>query len=745
MKTTAQGPITTDIVLVGGGHAHVHVLRAFAMRPEKGVRLTLVAKELTTPYSGMLPGLIAGFYQPDDIMIDLARLARATGARLIGAAATGLDRANNRLLLEGRPPIAYDLVSFDVGIAPRLEGVAGVERAIAVKPIATFLARFEAFRLAALRPDGPRSVVVAGGGAAGTELALSIARRIRRDAEAAGLDPQAFSFTLLAGGALLQGYPEKVAALFRDAMTRANVTLDETARLAAVEEGEVVLDDGRRLPAEAVFMATAAAPHPITPALGLPEDVGGFIAVTPALTSPADDRVFAVGDCAGVLGQPRPKAGVYAVRQGPALAANLRRAARGKPLKPLAAQADHLSLIGRGDGTAVATRNGYAAAGRWAWTLKDWIDRRWIAMYRDPPAMDGVRGPAPVSEEPAMRCGGCAAKLGPAPLAAALRRLGPGLASEEVILGVGDDAAVIRRSDGALELQTVDVFKSLVDDPYLFGKIAAVHAIGDVFAMGGRPSYALAIAALPPDAPAQQAEALYQMMAGARAALDPLGVSIIGGHTGEGADPAFGLAVTGGLAEGDGRRKGGLTPGVRLVLTKPLGVGVLIAADMRAQAPAAAMAAAWAEMARPLAADVEVLRTHRGRAMTDVTGFGLVGHLAEMLDASRGVAAEIDPAALPLLPEAAELAARGFASTALPQTLANLPRIGGGEGVPAWLKALLFDPQTSGGLLAAVAEDQAGPCVAALHAAGATGAAVIGRIVARDGGPDIRLVSGAAA
>lgn len=745
MKTSAQGPVTIDIVLVGGGHAHVHVLRAFAMRPEKGVRLTLVAKELTTPYSGMLPGLVAGFYQPDDIMIDLVRLARATGARLIGATATGLDRANRRVLLEGRPPIAYDLVSFDVGIAPRLEGIAGAERAIAVKPIATFLQRFEAFRLAVLRPDGPRSVVVAGGGAAGTELVLSIARRIRRDAEAAGLEPQAFRFTLLAGGALLQGYPDKAAALFREALAQADVALDEIARLAAVEEAEVVLDDGRRVPADAVFMATSAAPHPITKALGLPEDPAGFIAVTPQLASPADDRVFAVGDCAGVLGAPRPKAGVYAVRQGPQLAANLRRAVRGKPLKQLAFQENHLSLIGRGDGTAVATRNGYAAAGRWAWALKDGIDRRWMRMYRDPPAMDGGRGPAETSDDISMRCGGCAAKLGPAPLAQALARLGPGLASAEVVLGVGDDAAVIRRSDGALDLQTVDLFKSIIDDPFLFGKIAAVHALGDVFAMCGRPSYALAIAVLPPDAPAQQAEALYQLMAGARAALDPLGVSIVGGHSGEGADLAFGLAVTGALAEGYGRRKGGLTPGVRLVLTKPLGVGVLVAADMRAQAPAAAMAAAWAAMARPLVADVDVLRAYGGRGMTDVTGFGLVGHLAEMLDASREVAAEIDPAALPLLPEAAELAARGFASTALPQTLANLPRIGGGEGVPAWLKALLFDPQTSGGLLAAVPADQAGPCVAALHAAGATGAAVIGRIVARGDGPDIRLAPGAAA
>ncbi|MGE5202471.1 MAG: bifunctional NADH dehydrogenase FAD-containing subunit/selenide, water dikinase SelD, partial [Acidobacteriota bacterium] len=139
--------VRTDIVLVGGGHAHVHVLAAFAMRRVPGVRLTLVARELETPYSGMLPGIVAGLYEPREAHIDLLRLAAATGTRLIHAEAVGLDRAARRVELVGRPPIAYDILSLDIGIAPALGSMAGAkEHAIAVKPIGSFLEKFSAFR-----------------------------------------------------------------------------------------------------------------------------------------------------------------------------------------------------------------------------------------------------------------------------------------------------------------------------------------------------------------------------------------------------------------------------------------------------------------------------------------------------------------------------------------------------------------------------------------------------------------------
>ena len=169
MKTA--GAVNTDIILLGGGHAHVHVLAAFAMRPAPGVRLTLVTRDLNTPYSGMLPGVIAGLYRPDEAHIDLVRLCAATGTRLIHAEATGLDRANKRVLLKNRPPLAYDLVSIDVGITPDLTMISGAAaHAIAVKPIGHFLSKFEILLESIRTMDGTQSIAVIGGGAGGMEL-----------------------------------------------------------------------------------------------------------------------------------------------------------------------------------------------------------------------------------------------------------------------------------------------------------------------------------------------------------------------------------------------------------------------------------------------------------------------------------------------------------------------------------------------------------------------------------------------
>src|SRR3954447_16950918 len=173
-----------DVVLVGGGHAHVHVLKAFAMRPEPGVRLTLVARDLETPYSGMVPGLIAGLYRHDQAHIDLAMLCAATGTRLIHAEAVGLDRQNKRVLLAGRAPLAYDFVSLDVGIVPDISGVDGAEHGILVKPIGSFLEKFEALLARCRAPDGPRRIAVVGGGAGGVELLLSVRSRVLGEAAA---------------------------------------------------------------------------------------------------------------------------------------------------------------------------------------------------------------------------------------------------------------------------------------------------------------------------------------------------------------------------------------------------------------------------------------------------------------------------------------------------------------------------------------------------------------------------------
>jgi len=342
-----------------------------------------------------------------------------------------------------------------------------------------------------------------------------------------------------------------------------------------------------------------------------------------------------------------------------------------------------------------------------------------------------------------MRCGGCAAKVGPLPLSRALARLqttedgrrrtdadaeSPTASPSSVVRPPSfepEDAAVLAPPpDGARLLATVDLFKSFFDDPYVFGEIAANHALTDVFAMGGTPRQALAIAMVPPGPAAKTEETLFQLLAGARACLDREDVALVGGHAAEG-DLALGFAVLGAAAPDRILRKSGLCAGDALVLAKPIGTGILFAAAMRGRADAAWLAGALDGMRQSSREAARICAAHGATAMTDISGFGLAGHLGEMLTASAATA-ELDLAAIPLYAGARELAEAGIASTLLPENLAQsgILRI----EVGAAMRALLFDPQTAGGLLAGIPGNEAAACVAALRTAGYGNATAIGRV-----------------
>jgi selenide, water dikinase len=376
--------IRTEIVLVGGGHAHVLVLSAFATRPEPGVRVTLVTADLATPYSGMLPGVIAGLYAPAEAHIDLVRLAAATGARLIHVSACGVDRDAKRVLLTGGPPLAYDLLSIDVGITPALGAIAGAQdHAIAVKPIGSFLPKLAALLASCRAAEGPRRIAVIGGGAGGVELVLSLRSRLRADARAHQWDAGGLSFVLVTDGEILGAHNPKVRDAFRRLLAERGIALHEHRRASKIDGATIAFEGGFTLPADVVLIATDAGAPPWFAETGLARDAAGFLAVRPTLQVANDPAVFAAGDCAALIETPRPKAGVFAVRAGPPLAANLRRAARGEGLRPWSPQRRHLALISAGERYAVASRGAFKAEGAWVWTIKDIIDRRWMREYRD--------------------------------------------------------------------------------------------------------------------------------------------------------------------------------------------------------------------------------------------------------------------------------------------------------------------------------------------------------------------------
>jgi selenide,water dikinase len=364
-----------ELVLVGGGHAHVDVLKRFGLQPVPGVRLTLVTRDLETPYSGMLPGLVAGVYSPAESHIDLTRLVSSAGARLIHAETNGLDRVDRVVLCSGHAPVGYDFVSLDIGAGPDLSIPGAREVGVPVKPVDGFLERFDALLRDAQASGRAPRIAIVGGGAGGVELSLAIERRLRDFAGGA-------SVGLVTRHDILPDYPARGREVLRRELERRGIDLVTNAEVAEARPGALVCRGGRSLAFNEAIWVTGATPPVWLADTGLALDDGGFVALEPTLRSANDPFVFAAGDVATVLEHPRPKAGVFAVRQGKPLEQNLRRALAGKPLRPFRPQAEFLTLIGTYDGAAVASRNGLAASGAWAWRLKQWIDRRWIRQYQ---------------------------------------------------------------------------------------------------------------------------------------------------------------------------------------------------------------------------------------------------------------------------------------------------------------------------------------------------------------------------
>ncbi len=740
-------PVLRDIVLVGGGHSHVMVLRMFAMRPLPGLRLTLICTDTDTPYSGMLPGYIAGHYDFDEVHIDLRRLAGFAGARYYRDEVVGIDRAARQVICRGRPPVPYDALSINIGSTPQLGGVPGAtEHAVPVKPIRRFnerwLALFERVRSHA----GTTTIAVVGAGAGGVELTLAMQYRLRKELTAQGRDPDELRFHLFSAETeILPTHNAAVRRAFESVLAERGVTLHCNAEVSRVDAGRLQTQSGETLEADEIVWVTQAGGAPWLAGTGLALDQSGFIRVNETLQSETDPLIFAAGDCAAMTGHSLEKAGVFAVRQGRPLAENLRASITGQPLQRYRPQSRWLALISTGDRHAIASRGALHARGDWVWRWKDWIDRRFMRTFTELEPMS-TTAPAtaavPLAAEEqaqaisavAMRCGGCGAKVGATVLSRALAGVHP-IERDDVLIGLHapDDAAVMRVPPGKAMVHSVDFFRAFIDDPWVFGRIAANHALGDIFAMGAEAQSATAIATVPPGLESKVEDTVFQMMAGAVSVLNEAGCALVGGHTGEGSELALGFAINGLIDEklAGVLTKGGMRPGDVLILTKPIGTGTLFAAHKLLKARGRWIDAALESMQLSNRAAMPCLIAHGATACTDLTGFGLLGHLVEMTKPS-GVDAELDLAALPLLAGAAECVAAGVLSSLQPANLRLRRALANQEeaaGHPNY--ALLFDPQTAGGLLASVPADRVDACLAALRAAGYPHAACIGRVLAQ--------------
>ena len=740
MQST-QTPIVKDLVLVGGGHAHVTVLKRFAMKPLPGLRITVISRDIHTPYSGMLPGYIAGFYHYDDCHIDLGKLCSFANARLYHACANKLDPDNRLVYVEGRPPIRYDLLSINTGSRPNSFNMPGVEQyALSAKPIDRFLQQWESLIERVQETVEPFRIVVVGGGAGGAELALATQHRLQQVLRESGKNPALLKYALITESEhIMHQHNAGVRKRFQRIMQQRGIEVHCSKPVVEVQSEQVICADGSHFAAHAIIWATSAGTQSWAGDAGLSVDQSGFIQVNDSLQSLSHADIFAAGDVAA-LPNPRPKSGVFAVRQGPVLADNLRAALLNHPLRDYRAQKHFLGLISTGDRYAVASRGNWSFEAAWLWAIKDWIDRRFMQKFNQLPDMQlpashgldsGIADDATIkalSSHP-LRCGGCGAKVGATVLQRVMQRLPPDT-RPDVLIGRDspDDSAILTVPSGMAIVQSVDYFRAFMADSFTFGAIAANHALGDLYAMGAQPQSALAIATLPYAAESIVEDSLYEVLSGAISILKPSGAVLVGGHSSEGCELAFGLTVNGLITPDKAMKKSGLQPGDRIILTKAIGTGTLFAAQMRAMAKGRWIDAAIQSMLISSQKAAACVQQHAATACTDVTGFGLVGHLLEMLTASQQ-SAEIILDRIPLLDGATDCIAKAVMSSLHPQNLRLRRAVVNHESFTSHpMYPLLFDPQTAGGLLAGIPASQAEHCVSSLKELGYLDATIIGQV-----------------
>ncbi|WP_439150498.1 selenide, water dikinase SelD [Sulfitobacter sp.] len=704
---TPEIPLTQDLVLVGGGHAHALVLRKWGMNPLPGARLTVINPGPTAPYTGMLPGHIAGHYSRDTLEIDLVRLCRFAGARLILAHATDIDRKARQIIVEGQGPIAYDVGSIDIGITAQMDIPGFSDHAVGAKPLDIYARRWRAFLDAVKTGSVAPKIAIIGGGVAGCELSLAMAHALQQSGSPAQV-------TVIEAGPQISGVGGRARHRLLQAMHDAGVTLRINATVEKIEADQVIL--GSQDPVQSSFTVGAAGafPHAWLGQTDLPL-IDGFIETTPDLSVKGDPSLFAVGDCATMPFAPRPKAGVFAVRAAPVLHHNLRAALTGGARKTFKPQKNYLKLISLGGKSAMAEKFGLAFSGPLLWRWKDHIDRTFMDKLGDLPAMPAATIPDEIAlgareimqEKPL--CGGCGAKVGGGILSDALANLAP-LAHPDVVTGAGDDAAILRQPGGGFQVLSTDHLRAMVHDPVQMTRIAAVHALGDIWAMGAQPQSALSSLILPRMSPVLQARTLREITDTAQEVFAAAGATLVGGHTTMGAELTIGFTLTG-TRDTMPISVAGAQVGDVLLLTRPIGSGVIMAAHMDGTAQGRDVANALEHMQQPQSRQADILRD--AHAMTDVTGFGLAGHIQAICAAS-GLRAEVMQSAVPMYQGARALSQGGTGSSLLSANIANAPTTGITD-------TLLHDPQTAGGLLAALPQSAADQAIRALKKEGLEG------------------------
>jgi selenide,water dikinase len=770
-------PLVKDIILVGGGHSHALVIRMWAMNPVPGIRITLISPAIYTPYSGMLPGLLAGHYCFDETHIDLSQLCAWAGVRFIQDKVTNISGLNKKLCFNNRPDIEYDVCSIDIGSSPSQSITGSEEFAIGVKPIAEFHQHWLTLQQQLLQHSKqaePLKIAIIGAGAGGIELITAMKfwadkhqcnghfHLINRSEELFPNAEKGFKKKL---NRQLKSFDILVTDNFSATKIDADKIYGHDTNCQDTNSQDLSIAYDK------VFYCTQAVPPAWLKKTDLDLSQAGFISVNTHLQSPSHPEIFAAGDVSHFTQSPLPKAGVFAVRMAPILLKNLIDFTLQKPLTVFKPQRHFLSLIALGDQYALGSRRPFNISGAWVWKLKNHIDKKFMNLFHQLPDMSHMNGGNSIdkaSKKPLHnafkmllnnenklafnpRCGGCGGKISADILTSVIDSLKP-YSQAGVTKGLKskDDAAVFTVPDNSQVVQSLDHIKTCISDPYLFAQISALHALSDLFAMNAQPHSALALVQLPNALAPIQRRDMQQIMQGALAVLNQHKCELTGGHSSENSDLQLGFCVNG-IIENTSNNISSPASGAQLghviIMTKALGTGVILAAHMQGKAKGEYTEAAINSMLQSNATAAKIFKQYNLGSLTDVTGFGLTGHLLEVIRNCNQtnnqvvIAAQISLEQLPALDGSLALFEQGFSSTLQQKNQLAEAFIGNANQYKDNLVyPLLFDPQTSGGLLATLPADQAQACLQELVKAGMQDAAIIARIVEPLGDELVRLV-----
>ncbi|MBP9884749.1 MAG: selenide, water dikinase SelD [Leptospiraceae bacterium] len=717
-----------NLVLVGGGQTHAPVLKKLGMNPHTDCKITLISTNSIVPYSGMLPGYIAGTYTKEECMIDLRHISKYAGAVFVQGNVVGLDLKNKLVILENRPPIPYDILSLNVGIVPDLESIVGKEYVTPIKPAISFFYKWmDIIERIKNGEFGNRfRVGILGAGAGGIEIAFTMHKRLKSIIP----HPEIHIFQrrkeILTG--LNDRSKKKVIKILKEKQIHLHLN-EELSKILKKEnyyEGKTI--HGNLLNLDFIVGAVKAKTLDWIEESEFTKDESGFVLVNEFLQSISHPDVFAVGDIASMQKYPRPKAGVFAVRQSLPLYKNILHSLENTTLEKFRPQENYLTLLNTGDGKAIASRGYFSlGASKWIWNWKNWIDTSFMLKFQNLPVKMAEPSMSKNTEE-ILQCRGCGSKASSELLRTALNRLEiylsnlkkpkhPSQKLAKTIIGLKqrEDSSLIQISKKSNLVQSVDYFKPIVDDLFIAGKIAANHALNDLYAKGVNGHSAQAIVSLGKDA---NEEDLFQLLAGASYVFSQEGVELLGGHTNSGTEFGIGFVCNGFSDSNIFYSKNKAKAGDVLILTKPIGVGLVFAAEMQNKVSPLLVDAAIHSMLLSNFVAMQILKNFKVGACTDVTGFGLAGHLLEILQASK-LNAKLDLEKIPLLFELKILLEKNpeIQSSLFPSNWKSFDSFFQGDKTnPVY--PLLFDPQTSGGLLFSLPSTQSDKCISELHKQG---------------------------